>query len=281
MNTVPLVSVWMVTFNHQDYITQTVESVMMQQTNFSFHLFIGEDCSSDETKLLCQSLKTKYPNKITLILNEKNLGPNKNAKNIYEACWKSGAKYIAMLEGDDYWTDPLKLQKQVDFMEGNPEYTGCFHNTLEIHESTPGLQPKLWRNYNKSIFTLSDTLATRSLFHTSSFLFRAKFLEIPDWFINVQSGDMALFTILASKGTLYRIDDCMSVYRKNPAGITSSIKQREYHQNRIKLFNFFETFLQGRETHKIKEVIQFHQKELNKLKSKHSLKSKLLSLFKG
>ena len=76
----PFLAVWMITYNHQDYIAQALESVMMQKTDFNVHLFIGEDFSSDNTRVICQSLKQKYPNKITLILNEKNLGPKKMPK---------------------------------------------------------------------------------------------------------------------------------------------------------------------------------------------------------
>eukprot|EP01136_Pigoraptor_vietnamica_P036997 Opistho-1_new@104331 len=121
------IAIWMVTYNHENYIAQAIESVMMQQTNFTYQLFIGEDCSTDKTRAICVSLKEKYPDKIELILQKENIGANKNALQVYHACFQSGAKHIAMLEGDDYWTDPLKLQKQMDWLEGNPDYVLCFH----------------------------------------------------------------------------------------------------------------------------------------------------------
>ncbi|MCB0457416.1 MAG: hypothetical protein KDC91_06695, partial [Flavobacteriaceae bacterium] len=101
----------------------------------------------------------------------------------------------------------------------------------------------------------------------------------PTWFSKVQSGDMALFTIIASQGPLYRIDAPMSVYRKNAAGITNAIQKEEYHTNRIKLFSYFEEYLEGREQEKINEVIHFHQQKLKKLQPT-SLKNRIKKFLK-
>jgi len=123
----------MVTYNHEDYIAQAVESIMAQKTNFKYKLFIGEDCSTDKTRGICEKLKEKYSNKIELFLNNKNLGGYPNSIQIYNACFTSGAKYTALCDGDDYWTDPFKLQKQVDFLEANHEYglVHTNHDTLK------------------------------------------------------------------------------------------------------------------------------------------------------
>jgi glycosyltransferase involved in cell wall biosynthesis len=279
INQKPKLVVWMVTYNHEAYISKSIDSILNQQTNFNFKLLIGEDCSTDNTRQICIEYKQKYPDKIGLYLHKKNLGSNANGIYMYEQCFKSGADYIALCEGDDYWTDPLKLQKQVDFMESNSEYSGCFHNTeviLEM-EANPHLKP--WRSYTKNDFTLNDTLSTTSLFHTSSFVFKTADLKIPEWLKEVQSGDMALFTIIASQGPLYRIDETMSVYRKNESGITNSIKHIEYHTNRIKLFEYFKGFLGGMESEQLKIVSDYHKEQLKKLK-KTSLKSRLKQIFK-
>jgi glycosyltransferase involved in cell wall biosynthesis len=134
-----LVSVFMITYNHERFIGQAIESVLMQKTSFQAKLFIGEDCSTDETRTICLKYKGKNPDRIEVKQNKQNIGALNNAKQIYESCFSSGAKYIAMLEGDDYWIDPYKLQKQVDFLEAHPDYAMVYTdkkisiNEDEIH----------------------------------------------------------------------------------------------------------------------------------------------------
>ncbi len=119
----PKVSVLMITYNHEQYIEQAVRSVMMQETDFDYELVIGEDCSTDRTREIVLRLKEEFPDKIRLLLPEKNLGMIPNFVATYEAC---RGEYIALCEGDDYWTHPKKLQIQVDYMKGS-ECRMCFH----------------------------------------------------------------------------------------------------------------------------------------------------------
>jgi glycosyltransferase involved in cell wall biosynthesis len=135
----PSVAVCMVTYNHEKYITQAVESIVSQQTNFPYKLFIGEDCSTDKTRIICLELKEKYPDKIELLLNEKNLGGTKNTARVYAACFAYG-KYIAICEGDDYWTDPYKLQKQVDFLEAHEDVVFSCHRYNILNNDTQELK---------------------------------------------------------------------------------------------------------------------------------------------
>ncbi len=273
----PLVSVCMITYNHEKYIAEAIQGVLMQKTDFEIEFIIADDASVDNTQALIKKVAIGTNNiMVKHIHHSVNIGMMPNFILALKRC---SGKYIALCEGDDYWTDPLKLQKQVDFMEQNPEYSGCFHNTEVIHEMEANPYLKPWRTYTKNDFTLKDTLSTTSLFHTSSFVFKAVALKIPLWFKEVQSGDMALFTIIASQGPLYRIDENMSVYRKNVTGITNSIKHIEYHTNRIKLFEYFKTFLDGRENEQLKIVSDYHKEQLKKQK-KTSLKSKLKQIFK-
>lgn len=116
MNKKPLVSVWMITYNHEKFIAQAIDSVIMQKTNFDYEIVIGEDCSTDRTREIVLEYKAKHPDKFKLLLQEKNVGMMQNFIVTLKTC---NGKYIALLEGDDYWTDPLKLQKQVDFLQAN------------------------------------------------------------------------------------------------------------------------------------------------------------------
>ncbi|MBJ7429339.1 MAG: glycosyltransferase [Bacteroidia bacterium] len=119
----PIVSVCLITYNHAKYIAQAIESVLMQQTNYEWELVIADDFSTDGTREIIKEYKTKYPEKIKLILQEKNVGANKNWIDLLSY---PKSKYIAYFEGDDYWIDKNKLQKQIDFLESNPDY-GMVH----------------------------------------------------------------------------------------------------------------------------------------------------------
>ena len=124
------VSVLTITYNHEKYIAQAIESVLIQEVNFDYELVIGEDCSTDKTREIVIDYQRKYPHKIRLLLNEKNLGMHRNFAQTYHAC---RGQYIAVLEGDDFWTSPHKLQKQVDFLDNNPDFAICFHNMQVIN----------------------------------------------------------------------------------------------------------------------------------------------------
>src|SRR5450759_654919 len=124
----------MVTYNHENYISKAIGSVLMQKTSFQFKLFIGEDCSTDKTANICLKYQVENPEIIEVIFQKQNIGATNNALKIFEKCFSSGAKYIAMLEGDDYWTDPNKLQTQVDFLEANPDFSLCFHSVKILKE---------------------------------------------------------------------------------------------------------------------------------------------------
>ncbi len=219
---IPLVDVWMVTYNHEKYIAQAIEGVMMQQTNFRYRLVIGEDYSTDRTRDICIEYQKKYPTKIHLILNKINLGATQNSFNTHYACT---AKYQAMLEGDDYWTDPLKLQKQIDFLEANPEFSLCFHTAEYVNtlENKISYFPK---NLQKNEFTVEDVLMfpTRGWFiMTSTIVYRKKAIEnLPHWFLDFRNGDCLTVMLASLHGNIYYMDEDMSTYRKNSGGIMQS-----------------------------------------------------------
>src|SRR5690349_21232952 len=119
----PVVSAKVITYNHEKYIRQCLDGIMMQKTTFPIEVIIGEDCSTDKTKAICEEFKARYPEQINLLSYPQNIGVAENAKRTRAAC---RGKYVAICDGDDYWTDPLKLQKQFDFMENNKDVTLCF-----------------------------------------------------------------------------------------------------------------------------------------------------------
>lgn len=214
------VSVSLTTYNHEQYLVQAIESVLMQKTDFDFEVLIGEDCSTDGTKQICLDYKEKYPDKIRLNLREKNLGIAANFFTNIKAC---KGKYVALLEGDDYWTDEKKLQKQVDALEKNEEngIVICFHNVELKYEFVEGKD----RLYNKSTrnktYTIKDFIEKEWFAHTASIMFKKEFADsLPETYYSFQSGDIPLGIHLAQYGDIIYLPDVMSVYRKNQGGIT-------------------------------------------------------------
>lgn len=123
----PLLSVVTITYNHEPYIAKCIEGVLMQKVNFPIEFIIAEDCSTDGTRAICEDYARRFPDVIRLVLSEKNVGALPNER---RALGMARGRYVALCEGDDYWTDECKLQKQVDFLESNPDYTICFHNRM-------------------------------------------------------------------------------------------------------------------------------------------------------
>ncbi|HEX8265017.1 MAG TPA: glycosyltransferase [Pyrinomonadaceae bacterium] len=211
------VAVFMVTYNQAQYIGQAIESVMMQETDFPFKLFIGEDCSTDETRDICLSYKDKYPDKIHLILNEKNIGVSHNALNVYKECFDYG-DYIAMCEGDDYWTDSGKLRKQVNFLAANPDFSISFHPVKIVYEES---REEEITNQNQTATTAFEDLALSNFIYTVSCVFRNNSLQFPDWYVKITAGDYLLHLLNAQHGKIGFINEVMAVYRVHKGGMWS------------------------------------------------------------
>ncbi|MDM3861029.1 MAG: glycosyltransferase [Aphanizomenon gracile PMC644.10] len=241
---IPLLSVCLITYNHVNFIKQAIDGVLMQKVDFAWELIIADDFSTDGTREIVLEYKNKYPDLIKLILQEKNVGA---AQNFIDLITAPKSKYIAYFEGDDYWTDPLKLQKQVDFLEANPEYSGAFHD-IQLLESDGswGNPRKSFQDFKERVdITLEDTISKTPPFHTSSFIFRSNSLKLPKEFSRYTSGDMAIFMIVASQGKLRRIHNNMSVYRKHKGGITNTDNHRniKLYLNRLFMFVSLKSFL--------------------------------------
>ena len=125
----PKVSVVMITYNHENFIKEAIESVLEQEFSYDYEIIIGEDKSPDNSRVILKEYEKKYPEKIKVFYREKNMGP---INNFYDMFLKAKGEYIVYLEGDDYWIDKHKLQKQVEILENNSEYFGCFHIVNDI-----------------------------------------------------------------------------------------------------------------------------------------------------
>ena len=218
----PLVSVRMSTYNHEKFIAQAIEGVLMQKTEFPFELIIGEDCSTDRTREIVVDYANRYPEIIKPILHEKNVGSKLNGRACKAAC---RGKYIAICEGDDYWIDPLKLQKQVDFMESHPDFSMCFHRAKIVDVQGKELGtcwPK--KSWNKSVTGILDLLkgnyiSTQTVLYRNFPIFDSCKSNLSD---GLFFGDWALHFVNAEKGDIFFFDQVMAAYRVTDQGATRS-----------------------------------------------------------
>jgi glycosyltransferase involved in cell wall biosynthesis len=219
----PLVSVWMVTYNHEKYIAQALDSVLMQKTKFSFEIVIGEDFSTDNNRAILEDYVRKYPEIIFPIYQETNKGSLRNA---YEFTLpKCRGKFVACLEGDDYWIDPFKLQKQVDFMNKNTEY-GMVHTRYQRLNCSTGEIMGTFTDISIPEGDIYEEFLTKSIIGTATVMFRRKLVgEFCDLFGSLQAswpmGDRPLWLFIASKTKVGFINDYTAVYRRNNSSVTS------------------------------------------------------------
>ncbi|MDT2833546.1 glycosyltransferase [Vagococcus carniphilus] len=212
-----LVNVLMITYNHEKYIEKAIRSILKQKTSFKFNIIIGEDCSTDETRKIILNIQKEFPEKIKLLLHDKNIGSKKNLQSVEKLC---NAPYIAILEGDDYWINPNKLQNQIDFLVNNPVYSGCVHGINIIDDSETILMGTYHeRLYYKGLKYTEDDLVKGILPGQSGTMVYRNILKtlddskINDYFSTNSNGDWRRTVLLLSVGPIYCFQEKMSNYR--------------------------------------------------------------------
>jgi glycosyltransferase involved in cell wall biosynthesis len=246
------VTVSLITYNHAAFIRQAIDSVLMQQTDFDFELLIGEDASTDGTRETVAEYAAKFPEKIRVIYNRREdvihyQGRPTGQFNFLNNILNSAGEYVALLEGDDYWTDPHKLQKQASFLDQHPECSACFNPSKMTFENGDA-DAVTDRRMAKYFYTTEDILRAGFFIPTCSYFFRNRlFAEFPKWIFTLPMGDMPLHILLSQHGLLGCIDEVMSVYRIHAGGYASGGSKQskwssEQLRNNIKmLVIFYET----------------------------------------
>lgn len=230
MNT--LVSICCTTYNHSKYIRDTLEGFLMQKTDFEFEIIIHDDASNDSTLEIIREYEKLYPSIIRIIsqnTNKYSLGENIYANYLWP---NVRGKYISLCEGDDYWSDSQKLQRQVDYIEKNPECSMVSH-AVRIVKEDKAPTGKILRYSKENTICLTNELIENSgqLTQTSSYLFRRGLIkEFPNWDLDSRVGDYLLVILMASKGEVYYINSIMSCYR---IGVNGSWTNRLHTGNKI------------------------------------------------
>lgn len=243
-NTQTKVSVLLTTYNHEEWIAQAIDSTLMQRTNFDYDILLMEDCSTDRTRDIVTDFQRRYPDKLRLILSEKNKCDNTN----WVAAWQtSRSQYVAFLDGDDYWTSPYKLQRQVDFLDTHPDYAICYHNVVVLYED--GSRELFSHDRpaaKKEASTIEDLLAGNFIPGCSPMLRKGLLTEFPDWFYDENYPDWALYILLAQHGMIGYIDAVMGLYRVHNRGFFSGLNRAQQLVGMIEFYRNIDIRLNSR-----------------------------------
>lgn len=257
-STQPKLSICVITYNHEAYIEKCLENILHQEVNFEYEIIIGEDHSTDQTAQIVKKYAEMYPKLIKAYIRPKNVGAKINFLHCFFDCQ---GEYIVHIEADDYFTDPHKLQCQVDFLENHPEASACFHNAEIIYEDETARKPELInRKDQKKWIETQDFFVEKETWFmaTASVMMRKKFVKsLPEWFFNCKSGDIPLYSILAEQGPIGYIDKIMSVYRKNSNGMsyTDHTHSIEFIKNRIFMYAHINEYTKGKYQYLIKAIL--------------------------
>lgn len=215
-----LVTVCMLVYQQETVVSQAIESVLCQKTDFEYEIIIGDDCSKDGTREILRRYAQMYPGRIQLIEQPSNVGPVRNA---YDVLRRAKGEYLAFLEGDDFWTDDTKLQKQIDYLRENPECSMVYHACDVI--GPDGNRIRTLRQ-KKQIQTLSDLYPTGNIhMATSSIVGHNLFARDPAYFqlfgYTHYVGDIIIKAAYLKEGKIGYIDEILSCYRKVVSGGTN------------------------------------------------------------
>ena len=240
MNIKPLVSICCITYNHGSFVRQCLNGFLMQRCDFDYEILIHDDASTDDTAGIVREYQSKYPELIKPIFQRENqwsqgvrgINPRFNIS-------RAKGKYIALCEGDDYWTDPLKLQKQVDFLEGNPEYSlvvgGFKQKNVDTGEEQliikdiPGSDEK---GFNIDLQVFFSGWYTKTL----TLMFRKDFFDIKEFMHFKYAKDFHLNYLLLKKGLGYYMKEIFGVYHIHTGGVFSPTSQKERHISRKNIY---------------------------------------------
>jgi glycosyltransferase involved in cell wall biosynthesis len=258
----PLLSVCLITYNHASFIRQAMDGVLMQKVNFHWEFIIADDHSTDGNTEILLEYKKKHPDLIHLILQKKNVGPARNWLDLIAA---PKGKYIAYFEGDDYWTDPGKLQKQVDFLMSNPDFAICFHNSKIIYEEHPDRVSYSNGPSQPTVSTFED-LAKGEFIYTATGIFRRNdFNKYPKKF-NDYLNNYTLDLHNAQYGKINYINEVMSVYRVHKGGIWSMVSREKTLIDQLPTYKFYLNYFPKKHRHFFVEHLKNMTSELISVK---------------
>jgi glycosyltransferase involved in cell wall biosynthesis len=244
-------SVMMITYNHERFIAQALESALAQRVNFDYEIVIGEDCSTDRTREILMDFCRRYPKRIVPLLRDKNVGAMRNSEATLAAC---RGQYLAPLEGDDYWTCDQKLQRQVDFLDTHPGSSICCHR-VQFLDETGVAETDVFPSLPAGPYTIEDLLKRNFVMTCSAVLRRDLVSGLPPWFREMKLGDWPMFALAARHGTIELMDEVMSVYRIHQGGVWSSMSSMNRLRETTRMLKALDKHLDFQYTSTIRRTI--------------------------
>jgi glycosyltransferase involved in cell wall biosynthesis len=251
-------SVLMITYNHERFIAQALESVLAQKVNFDYEIVVGEDCSIDSTRHILSNFQRQYPTRIVLLSRDHNLGVTRNLQDTLAACH---GQYVAFLEGDDYWIHNDKLQRQADFLDAHPECAICCHRAQyldEMNHTDAGIFPSL----SAGVYTIDDLLKRNFVMTCTAMLRRDWIGSLPSWFCEMRLGDWPLFALVARHGNIWLLDEIAAVYRVHAGGVWTSRSQASQFRETIRMLRALSKELGPRQVGIVRKTIAEYYLEL-------------------
>ena len=279
----PKVSVCIITYNHSLYLETCLKNIVEQKVDFIFEVILGEDHSTDNTARIVEKYADAYPKLIKAFIRPKNVGPKTNFLHCFLQC---KGEYIVYIEGDDYWTNQNKLQKQVDFLDQNPIASACFHNAEILFEDGSNKPNQIintpdqanW-TYTKDFFKEKETW----FMATASVMMRRKFVNpLPNWFVDCKSGDIPMYVILSENGPIGYLEETMSIYRKNLGGqsFTDSITSKAFLLNRIFMYSMLNQYTKYQYVNLIHPILaEYHELLIDCIEHKRSIFKKIYHFY--
>lgn len=233
----PLVSINCMTYNHKAFIRQCLDGFMMQKCSFDFEVLIHDDASTDGTQDIIREYEVKYPDIIKPIYQKENQYSKGIDPSLKYNAPRIKGKYIALCEGDDYWTDPYKLQKQVDFLESHPDYVMCSHRFNQYIQDKNFLEEEKDSTFQGADYDLKNLIGGKWLTQTLTVMYRRSALDLKEYESYGMSMDIILFYALLKNGKGYCFPDIMATYRLHGGGVWSevSLNQRRLIEFRARL----------------------------------------------
>jgi glycosyltransferase involved in cell wall biosynthesis len=246
------VRVIMLAYNHAAYIEQAVRSVMAQDTGFPFDLLVLDDCSTDGTQDILRKLESKWPDRMRVELSPVNKNDNEAFAREFE---NSTARYIACLDGDDYWHATDKLEQQARFMESHPDCTVSFHDVLVMHEDGRREPYRMCGDDEERMIRLNELLLHVPVGACASMLRKSALKCLPDWYKSVMLSDWALYILHAMKGDVRYFPAVLGVYRVHRNGLWSGMQPGRQCQATIDFLELLSTVLGQEYCHPVSSAL--------------------------
>jgi hypothetical protein len=243
------VSVLVKTFEHEHCIGRALDSVLAQRADFAWELVVGEDCSTDGTRGELERVRAAHPDRVRLLLHERNLGPVPNLLDTLAAC---RGEYVALLDGDDYWTATDKLQRQVDLLDADPQLSACAHD-VELVDAAGHPQGRIYGSPRLPPLLTLDRILRGPPVLTCGLMFRRRLTDsLPDGFADLPLSDWPLLVHLAAQGPIRYERAVRAAYRIHDQGLWSGMESSRRLAARLACYAFFGRTLDARHQRRVR-----------------------------